>query len=110
MHPYNRHFDPNNPYTFQENNPSPAPTRPMVRPFFIHSSMPIEASYASYIGNRVLLTSHTPTIRYLPRLHNRPSTFHNMKTFPKLNHPMMVLPYRNPSKREVIRKKPRRIK
>ncbi|KAF5785570.1 hypothetical protein HanXRQr2_Chr10g0430151 [Helianthus annuus] len=53
MHRYNCPFDPNNPYTFQENNPSPPPTRPMARPFFIHSSMPIEASYASYIGNRV---------------------------------------------------------
>ncbi|KAM0010705.1 putative glutathione transferase [Helianthus debilis subsp. tardiflorus] len=53
MHPYNRPFDPNNPYAFQENNPSPPPTRPMPRSFFIHFSMPVEASYASYIGNRV---------------------------------------------------------
>ncbi|KAJ0661681.1 hypothetical protein HanOQP8_Chr14g0551181 [Helianthus annuus] len=53
MHPHNRPFDPNNPYGFQENNPSPPPNRPMPRPFFIHSSMPQEASYASYIGNRV---------------------------------------------------------
>ncbi|KAF5777308.1 hypothetical protein HanXRQr2_Chr12g0534141 [Helianthus annuus] len=53
MHPHNRPFDPNNPYAFQENNPSPPPNRPMPRPFFIHSSMPQEASYASYIGNRV---------------------------------------------------------
>ncbi|KAJ0535928.1 putative glutathione transferase [Helianthus annuus] len=53
MHPHNRPFDPNNPYAYQENNPSPPPTRPMARPFFIHSSMPDMAGYASYIGNRV---------------------------------------------------------
>ncbi|KAF5761640.1 hypothetical protein HanXRQr2_Chr16g0767441 [Helianthus annuus] len=53
MYPYNRRFDPSNPYGFQENNPSPPPTRPVARPFFIHSSMPDMAGYASYIGNRV---------------------------------------------------------
>ncbi|MFS7962958.1 hypothetical protein Hanom_Chr08g00732591 [Helianthus anomalus] len=53
MHPHNRPFAPNNPYAYQENNPSPPPTRPMARPFFIHSSMPDMAGYASYIGNRV---------------------------------------------------------
>ncbi|KAJ0483505.1 hypothetical protein HanIR_Chr13g0665541 [Helianthus annuus] len=53
MHPHNRAYDPNNPYAFQENNPSPPPNRPMPRPFFIHSSMPVEASYASYIGNHL---------------------------------------------------------
>ncbi|KAJ0788852.1 putative glutathione transferase [Helianthus annuus] len=53
MHPYNRPFDPNNPYGFQENNPSPPPTRPLARPFFIHSPTPKLASYASYIENRL---------------------------------------------------------
>ncbi|KAJ0431108.1 hypothetical protein HanRHA438_Chr17g0841301 [Helianthus annuus] len=53
MHPHNRAYDPSNPFAFQENNPSPPPNRPMPCPFFIHSSMPVEASYASYIGNRV---------------------------------------------------------
>ncbi|KAF5775291.1 hypothetical protein HanXRQr2_Chr13g0610461 [Helianthus annuus] len=53
MHPHNRVYDPNNPYEFQENNPSPPLNRPMPRPFFIHSPMPIEASYASYLGNRL---------------------------------------------------------
>ncbi|KAJ0724365.1 putative glutathione transferase [Helianthus annuus] len=53
MHPYNRPYDPNNPYGFQKNNPSPPPTRPIARPFFIHSPMPDMASYASYLGNRL---------------------------------------------------------
>ncbi|KAF5776814.1 hypothetical protein HanXRQr2_Chr12g0528431 [Helianthus annuus] len=53
MHPYNRPFDPSNPYGFQENNPSPPPTRPIARPFFIHSPMPDMAGYASYIRNRL---------------------------------------------------------
>ncbi|KAJ0481114.1 hypothetical protein HanIR_Chr13g0639061 [Helianthus annuus] len=33
MHPHNRGYDPNNPFVFQENNPSPPPNRPMPRPF-----------------------------------------------------------------------------
>ncbi|KAJ0713682.1 hypothetical protein HanPI659440_Chr13g0481231 [Helianthus annuus] len=53
MYPYNRPFDQSNPYGFQENNPSPPPTRPIARPFFIHSPTPELASYASYIGNRI---------------------------------------------------------
>ncbi|KAM0063346.1 putative glutathione transferase [Helianthus debilis subsp. tardiflorus] len=53
MHPYNRPFDPSNPYGFQENNPSPPPTHPIARLFFIHSPMPDIAGYASYIGNRL---------------------------------------------------------
>ncbi|KAM0041372.1 hypothetical protein Hdeb2414_s0011g00365601 [Helianthus debilis subsp. tardiflorus] len=53
MHPYNRPFDSTNPYAFQENNPSPPPNRPIARPFFIHSSMPHEASYASLLENRL---------------------------------------------------------
>ncbi|KAJ0475691.1 hypothetical protein HanRHA438_Chr13g0582671 [Helianthus annuus] len=53
MHPHNHAYDSSNPFAFQENNPSPPPNRLMPRPYFIHSSMPVEASYASYIGNRV---------------------------------------------------------
>ncbi|KAJ0566505.1 hypothetical protein HanIR_Chr06g0274481 [Helianthus annuus] len=53
MHPYNRAYDPNNPYAFQENNLSPPPNRPIPCPFSIHSSMPVEASYASYTENRL---------------------------------------------------------
>ncbi|MFS7992072.1 hypothetical protein Hanom_Chr12g01077981 [Helianthus anomalus] len=52
MHPHNRGYD-TKPFAFQENNPSPPPNRPMPRPFFIHSPMPLEASYASYLGNHV---------------------------------------------------------
>ncbi|KAF5755170.1 hypothetical protein HanXRQr2_Chr17g0799621 [Helianthus annuus] len=44
MHPYNRVFDPSNPYGFQENNPSPPPTRPIARPF---SQSPIDLSPTS---------------------------------------------------------------
>ncbi|KAM0055266.1 hypothetical protein Hdeb2414_s0006g00204121 [Helianthus debilis subsp. tardiflorus] len=65
MHPHNRDYDPNNPYAFQENNPSPPLNRPMPRPFFIHYSMPVEASYASYIGNR-LYTNFPHTDNSIP--------------------------------------------
>ncbi|KAJ0511308.1 hypothetical protein HanRHA438_Chr11g0524261 [Helianthus annuus] len=67
MHPYNRPYDPNNPYAFQDNNPSPPPNRPMPRPFFIHSSMPVEASYASYIRNCVF-TNFPHTDDLIPTL------------------------------------------
>ncbi|MFS8002264.1 hypothetical protein Hanom_Chr13g01200061 [Helianthus anomalus] len=57
MHPFNRGYDPTNPFGYQEPpNPSPPQNcQPANRPSdpFIYSPLPDLAAAASYIGNRV---------------------------------------------------------
>ncbi|MFS7939296.1 hypothetical protein Hanom_Chr05g00450061 [Helianthus anomalus] len=68
MHPYNRGFDPNNPFGYQENpNPSLPPNRPshhqqipitrghpqQPQQGLVYSPYPDLLGIASYIGNRV---------------------------------------------------------
>ncbi|MFS7969436.1 hypothetical protein Hanom_Chr09g00809161 [Helianthus anomalus] len=121
MHPYNRPFDPNNPYAFQENNLSPPLTRPMPRPFFIHSSMPVEASYASYIGNRVfnrVFTNFPHTDDSIPTpftqspidLSPTSIDLSQTETVPETQPPNDTPSASKPIKKRSYKKKPRRIK
>ncbi|KAJ0525001.1 hypothetical protein HanRHA438_Chr09g0385711 [Helianthus annuus] len=117
MYPYNRPFDPSNPYGFQENNPSPPPTRPIARPFFIHSPTPELASCASYIGNRIY-TNFPQTEDSIPTPFSQspidlsPTSIDLSlnESVPETQPPKEGPSASKPIKKKVIRKKPRRIK
>ncbi|MFS7949197.1 hypothetical protein Hanom_Chr06g00568761 [Helianthus anomalus] len=60
MHPFNRGYDPNNPFGYQENpNPSPSqnrqPTNRGHPQVLVYSPYPELAGIASYIGNCVFM-------------------------------------------------------
>ncbi|MFS8008258.1 hypothetical protein Hanom_Chr14g01270551 [Helianthus anomalus] len=56
MHPFNRSYDPNNPFGYQENmnpNPLPKPTQIPLTRGLLYSPCPDLAGTTSYLENRV---------------------------------------------------------